>query len=226
MSAGILIDNQLDIPPGIDTLDDFRRWVHSEDFPEQGRIDWVAGKLEIEMAPDNIFWHSSPKSEIGVVIGQKVRHDDLGLLVIDKTRIVIPYADVSSEPDVVFVSHESISSGRVRFIPTANQKPDSYLEIEGPPDLVVEVVSDGSVTKDAQRLFESYFEGGIDEYWLVDARGAELSFQIYRRGRNQFVPAESDDDGSQKSGVLDSWYRFNRERGQNDLWRYDLAERD
>src|SRR5690606_1854141 len=38
MSAGILIDNQIDIPPGIDTLDAFRRWTHSDDFPEHGRI--------------------------------------------------------------------------------------------------------------------------------------------------------------------------------------------
>jgi Uma2 family endonuclease len=226
MSAGILIDNQIDIPSGIDTLDAFRRWTHSEDFPEEGRINWIRGKLEIERAADNIFWHSSPKSEISIVLGYRVREVDLGHTFIDKTRVAIPSVDLACEPDLVFVSQETISTGRVRLIPTADRKPDSYLEVEGPPDMVLEVVSDSSVVKDTERLFHDYFEGGVREYWLVDARGDELSFQIYTRGPEQFVPAETDDDGFQRSGVFDTWYTFSRYRDQHDLWRYDLAERN
>jgi Uma2 family endonuclease len=225
MSVGICIDNQLEIPPGIESLDAFRRWVHSDDFPEEGRINWIRGKLEIEMAPDNIFRHSSPKSRIAVVIGQHIQHSDLGHIFIDKTRVTMPAVDVSCEPDVVFVSHEAISEGRVEFIPTVNQAPDSFLEIEGPPDMVLEVVSNSSVVKDTERLFHDYYEGGVREYWLVDARGAELSFQIYTRGDAKFRPADTDDEGYQHSGILNTWYHFTRQRGKNDLWRYDLAER-
>jgi Uma2 family endonuclease len=225
MSVGIRINNQLEIPPGIESLDAFRRWVHSDDFPEEGRINWIRGKLEIEMAPDNIFWHSSPKSEIGAIIVHSSHIGDLGHAFIDKTRVTMPGVDLSCEPDVVFVSHESIAEGRVEFIPTVNQAPDSYLEIAGPPDMVLEVVSDSSVVKDTERLFCDYYEGGVREYWLVDARGAELSFQIFTRGVTGFRPADTDDDGYQRSAVFNTWYRFTRERGKNDLWRYDLAER-
>lgn len=225
MSAGILIDNQIDIPPGIDTLDAFRRWTHSENFPEEGRINWIRGKLEIEMAADNIFWHSSPKSEISGSLYAPVKERDLGIIFVDRTRVVLPNVDLGCEPDLLFVSHESISTGRVRFIPTADKKPDSYLEVEGPPDMVLEVVSDSSVAKDTQRLFHDYYAGGVREYWLVDARGDELSFQIYTRGPDQFVPAETDDAGYQHSDVFDTWYTFSRSRDQHNLWRYDLAEK-
>ena len=54
------------------------------------------------------------------------------------------------------------------------------MELEG-PDLVVEIVSDSSVTKDTQRLPLSYWQAGVTEYWLVDVGGERLSFQIYSR---------------------------------------------
>ncbi len=227
MSVGIRIDNQLDIPPGIETLDAFRRWVHSDDFPDQGRIDWVGGKLEIEIAPDSVFWHSSPKTEIGTVIAHQVRSGDLGYVFIDKTRIVMPDVDLACEPDVVFISHTSIDDARIKFVQSqSSPDKDSIREIEGPPDLVVEVVSDSSVSKDTERLFGDYDEGGVDEYWLVDAREAELSFQIYSRGPARFEPAATDDNGCQRSEVFDTWYRFTRHRDRHGLWRYDLEERD
>jgi Uma2 family endonuclease len=225
MSAGILIDNQIDIPPGIDTLDAFRRWVHSDDFPEHGRIDWVAGKLEIEMAPDNLQWHTSPKTEIGATLHTLAKGVDLGPVYIDKTRIVLPDSDVGSEPDVVLVTHDALESGRVVLVPTTKHEEDSFIEIEGPPDLVVEVVSDRSVVKDTQRLFERYCRGGVREYWLVDARGPELSFQIFTLRGDQYVPAETDRDGYQRSEVFGLRFSFSRTRGRNNLWRYDLAEK-
>ena len=45
MSLGILIQDEIDIPEGIDTLADFRRWAVSEEFPETGRIDYLAGRV-------------------------------------------------------------------------------------------------------------------------------------------------------------------------------------
>jgi hypothetical protein len=45
------------------------------------------------------------------------------------------------------------------------------------------------------------------------------------RGDAAFVHATADDAGYQRSDVFNTWYRFTRERGQNNLWRYDLAER-
>ncbi len=226
MSVGISIDHQLDIPPGLDTLDDFRRWVHSDDFPEGPRVHWIGGRLEIEMAADNVFRHSSPKTEIGAVLSQFVKIHNLGHVFIDQTLITMPAVDLSCEPDVVFVSHDAIAEGRVIPVPSrSSSDPDSIREIEGPPDLIVEIVSEGSVTKDTERLYHDYFEAGVLEYWLVDARRDELSLQLFGRGEEEFVPVKIDADGFQHSTVLNKDFVFSRRRDRNGLWSYDLAER-
>jgi Uma2 family endonuclease len=53
-----------------------------------------------------------------------------------------------------------------------------YIEILGSPDLVVEIVSDSSVRKDTTLLRDAYWKAGVREYWLFDARGAEIRFDI------------------------------------------------
>ena len=56
------------------------------------------------------------------------------------------------------------------------------MRLEGSPDLVIEVVSDGSVRKDMVRLRDQYWQAGIQEYWLIDVRGEHLLFDILRPG--------------------------------------------
>ncbi len=103
-------------------------------------------------------------------------------------------------------------------------KVDDFIEIEGGPDLIVEIVSPSSVTKDTRRLPPAYFDAGVREYWLVDARGSELVFQIFRRGESTFEQVVSDAEGFQRSDVLACRYRLERVRGRRDEWRYDLRE--
>jgi Uma2 family endonuclease len=61
------------------------------------------------------------------------------------------------------------------------------LELEGTPDWVLEVVSQSSVAQDTEWLRVSYHRAGIPEYWLIDARFDELSFQVLRRRRDRFA---------------------------------------
>ena len=73
---------------------------------------------------------------------------------------------------------------------------DRYGEEEGAPHLVVEIVSDRSVTKDTVRLLAAYWRSGILEYWLLDARGENLTFQIDHRGPAGHATAAMDAQGS------------------------------
>jgi Uma2 family endonuclease len=54
------------------------------------------------------------------------------------------------------------------------------VELEGTPDMVLEVVSPSSVQKDTVELRDLYWRAGVNEYWLVDARGDHLVFDILR----------------------------------------------
>jgi Uma2 family endonuclease len=125
----------------------------------------------------------------------------------------------------VYLSHAAVEAGLVKLVPRASEKPDSYLEIEGPPDLVVEVISDSSVGKDTKRLPEKYFLAGVPELWLIDARKQPLKFAIHTRGKRGFVAITPDNDGYLHSKVLDAHYFLEFRRDRKGWPLYVLHER-
>ena len=222
--ATVLLDHEIEIPT-IRDLADFRRWALSEDFPQRGRIDYIAGRIEVDMSPEDFFTHGTLKSEIAAEVKDRVDELDLGHTLIAETRISSIPGDVSAEPDVVVITHAAFDDGRVRLVPKASGEPDRFVEVEGAPDLIVEIVSDSSVSKDRRRLPGAYFAAGVSEFWLIDARGANLQFQIHHRGASSFISAEQDAEGYQRSDVLDAWYSLERDRHQRGHWIYRLRSK-
>jgi Uma2 family endonuclease len=225
MSAGVLISNRWRIPGGVNDLESFRRWARSRSFPKRGRIDFVGGRIEFDMSPDNLYFHTAPKSELGRVIGNRLVQTEIGQWFIDKTRVSCPAVGLSVEPDIVLVTDQSLAEGRVQLTPSRRPTPDSFVEIVGPLDLIVEIVSDKSVTKDKRRLKRKYFEAGVREYWIVDARGDALEFVIHHRSRTRFAAAPADETGYQQSLVLETAYWLEKRRGRSGHWTYRLHER-
>src|SRR6266700_3324391 len=111
MTVAIIFEDALRIPP-IASLDDFRRWMRSDDFPERGRIDYLQGEIEVDMSPENLFFHGTLKSEMVRVLLNCVNERDLGYLFTDRTRITCVEAGISAEPDIVVLSDEAIDTGR------------------------------------------------------------------------------------------------------------------
>jgi Uma2 family endonuclease len=225
MSGALILDEDVQVPLGICSLADFRRWALSDAFPERGRIDYIQGDIEIDMSPENLFYHGTLKTKVAATILDRVEELNLGHVCSDTTRISSVPADLSAEPDIVVISQVAIDEGRVRLVPAASEDPDSFVEIEGGPDLVVEIVSDSSVRKDTKRLPRAYFKAGVGEYWLIDARGERLTFGVHERGRGAFKAAPLDVDGFQMSRVLQCRYRLSRQRGLGGYWRYEMESR-
>ena len=219
--ASIIFQEQLEVPGDIGSLADFRRWATSDSFPDQGRIDYVTGHIEVDMSPDSLYTHGAVKIEIAGVIWQLLKKLDLGELYTDHARVSSVPASLSAEPDVVFLSHDSIDSGRVQFVEKAGRT-DDVIEIEGGPDLVVEIVSNSSVNNDTKRLPAAYFSAGVREFWLIDARGDDLIFHIHRRGSDSFEPVDIEDKDYQQSTVFSRRFRLTRNRNRHGRWIYDL----
>ena len=224
MVTTIRLEEEIEIPLSIQSLTDFRRWATSDDFPERGRIDYVAGCIEVEMSPEDFFCHGTLKGEIYARLHELVKRQRLGHLVTDRTRVSCPDAELSVEPDIVFLSAEALDGGRARLVPKASARPGRYVEVEGPPDLIVEIVSDTSVAKDTHRLPEAYFRAGVAEFWLADARSGELFFRIHHRGAAAFEPAPVDADGYQHSQVFGRAFRLDGTRDDRGHWTFDLTE--
>lgn len=214
-------DEEIEIPT-ICSLAEFRGWALSEQFPDRGRIDYIAGRIEVDMSPEDFFTHGTLKSEIAAEIKDRVDELDLGHTLIAETRISSVEGNISAEPDVVVISHDAFDLGRASLVPKASGDVDRFVEVEGAADLVVEIISDSSVRKDTKRLPPAYFAAGTRELWLIDARKADLRFEIYARGAGEFVTAARDEDGYQRGDVLDAWYWLDRQRHARGHWIYRL----
>jgi Uma2 family endonuclease len=173
------------IPARVVDLASFRRWTLSDQFPQQGRIDYVGGDIWVDMTMEEFFGHNQVKGEFTIVLGGLARSLHLGRFIHDRMRLVHEAVDLSCEPDGAFAFWETFRIGRLRLVP----EKQGIMELEGTPDMVLEVVSASSVTKDTRELRRCYWQVGIAEYWLVDVRREPLRFEILRRGATDYIPA-------------------------------------
>src|SRR5262249_51566316 len=110
-------------------------------------------------------------------IGNLNEELDLGTFYPDGVWLRNSAADLSTEPDGTFVSWEGRTSGRVQLV-SLRKRGFHYTQMTGTPDWVLEVVSQTSVRDDTVVLRRKIPRAGIPEYLLIDARGAEVGFQI------------------------------------------------
>jgi hypothetical protein len=99
----VIGEDQVVIPKGVVDLASFRQWTYQDDFPENGRIDFINGSIEIDLSPEQLFAHGRLKVEIsGTLLALLTRSD--WMIVSDSTRIASIEADLSAEPDIAVLS--------------------------------------------------------------------------------------------------------------------------
>jgi Uma2 family endonuclease len=135
-----------------------------------------------------------------VLLGQH----PIGDFIPDRMLLVNEAANLSTEPDGLFYLWTTMKSGRLRLVPG---KKSGYTQLEGTPDSVLEIVSDGSQTKDLITLRDLYWKAQIPEYWLVDARKDETRFDILRHAPEGYLQSPGE-DGWQHSEILGRSFRI------------------
>ncbi len=175
----------LRIPGWVNDHAAFRRWFHSTDFPDEGRVGYVSGELTLDLSREQIYSHNRVKTVIGAKLCELVTRCELGEFFGDGTMFSHIGAERSNNPDSVFIANASFENKAVRLV---EDDEGDYIEIEGSLDMVLEVVSDSSVKKDTVLLRDAYWNAGIREYWLVDARGDSLEFQILKHTSKGYSP--------------------------------------
>jgi Uma2 family endonuclease len=193
----------IEIPTWVEDLASFRRWTCSDDFPEHGRICYLAGEVSIDVSRQPVFTHVALKGVITAVLGQKVKTAQASLLLGDGARLSNERADISVVPDALFACRATLKE-RLQLLDTRGK---GYDELEGSPDMVLEVVSYSSVRKDTKVLRHSYWLADIREYWLVDARKEPLVFNILRHTPKGYRATPKKDDWM-KSSVFGKSFRL------------------
>lgn len=222
MATATITDSEtpIRIPPSAATLEGFREWATSDAFPERGRISFLDGEVVIDMAAEAYGKHNAPKTEITRVVEGLNREFDLGRFFGDRTLLTSRSAGLSTEPDGMFVTWKSFESGRVTLVPS-KADPDDFIEVQGTPDWVMEIVSRHYAAKDVDDLRQAYHRARIPEYWLINALDDAIDFQILVHQPEDYVPVESQ-GGWFASSLFGRSFRLTRERDRMGLWRYTL----
>ena len=211
---------QIDIPEWVVDLDSFCRWRQQDDVPEKLKAHFIDGRVWVDLHMEELFTHNQVKSAIGDSLGGWIRRNRLGMYLPDGMLYRSEAAALGTEPDGTVVLNATWESGRVSS--TAGKKSGATATILiGTPDIVIEILSPSSEDKDFEWLMANYHNAGIPEYWLIDARGPTLRFDIHRHRAKGYIVARKS-GGWIKSDVLSKSFRLAREYGENEIPYYEL----
>ena len=150
-----------------------KRKLTYEDYaktPEGERWELIDGELtnhEAIMAPSAKRAHQRNQMKLGSRMSFFAEESDLGEVYSD-FDVVLSDTD-TVRPDLLYVSKD-----RLHIITEDN--------IQGAPDLVVEIRSPSTARQDWTVKRELYARHGVKEYWLVDPEAATVSVLLLENG--------------------------------------------
>jgi Uma2 family endonuclease len=157
-----------------------RKWTY-EDYakipPDGNRHEIIEGEWIMTPAPE--IPHQRACRKLGRILDEHAARHGLGEVFFAPIDVVLSPEDVV-QPDLLFVS-----SGRTAVITRKN--------LQGAPDLVVEILSSTTAAIDRTHKRALYERAGVREYWIVDpeARTAEIHefgsarrVRIYQEGQS------------------------------------------
>ena len=135
-------------PQGQWTYGDYKR------LPQDGwRYEVIEG--ELHMAPAPRPRHQEATINLATAMSQFARSKRLGKVYTAPIDVLLPGLASPVQPDVLFIANERLDMVKEEFI-------------EGPPDLVIEVLSPSNWLDDRRIKFHLYARAGVREYWIVD----------------------------------------------------------
>jgi Uma2 family endonuclease len=194
----IVVADQVRIPSWVNDLESFRRWARSDGYPERGWVSFLDDEIWVDMQMEQLFTHNRVKTCFTITLAGLADSAQLGYFFSDRCLLSHEGANLSTEPDGTFCSFEAIEGGRVHLVEGVEE---GFVELEGTPDIVLEIVSTYSVRKDTKVLRNLYWRAGVPEYWLVDVRKPPVQFDILRWTERRYV-ATRPTKGWRKSKVF------------------------
>jgi Uma2 family endonuclease len=159
---------------------------------ETVQAEWVNGEVILSMPPKKR--HQDLSAFLTSLLLMFARLFRLGTVLAAPFEMRATPDGPAREPDLLFVSREHLER-------LTEQR------LSGPADLVIEVISDESVTRDRAEKFYEYQAAGITEYWLIDPRPARERMDFYvldPQGRYRAMPLDA--EGRYHSTVLTGFW--------------------
>lgn len=167
--------------PGPMSYAEFLAWADEDTLAE-----WVNGEAIM----------TSPASNI---------HQDLSGFLESLLRIFVESRQIGIVRNAPF--QMKLEHGRepdLLFVATAHLQRLQETYLDGPADLVVEIVSPESAGRDRGEKFIEYEAGGVLEYWLLDPQRQWAEFYLLQNGRYHLAFAGA--AGEYRSTVLPGFW--------------------
>jgi Uma2 family endonuclease len=164
------------------TFEEFLEW-----YDEETRAEWVDGEV-IFMSPNSLE-HQDIVGFLAALLRIFAEVNNQGLVLTQPFLMKLSSRPSGREPDLMLIGRERLVSLQAAYL-------------DGPADLVIEVISPESRTRDRRDKYQEYEQAGVREYWLLDPTRNQADFyQLQPAGIYQTV--SFGDDGIFRSQVLD-----------------------
>lgn len=142
------------------TLDDYLR------LDDDIRVELIEGEFVVTASPTPR--HQVVIGNLHLLLEPKVRRLGLGKVFLSPLDTVLSRHNVL-QPDLLFIAHEHLDRVGNR--------------VNGPPDLVIEVLSPRRAAHDRKVKKRLYRRFGVREYWIVDPKAETVLVLELRDGR-------------------------------------------
>lgn len=126
--------------------------------------EWVNGEVIVFKPPTSI--HQATKGFLHQLLGLFIDLFALGKMLFAPFEMKLQEGSSCREPDILFVANENLE----RLTED---------RLEGPADLVIEIVSDHTVHNDRDDKYKEYQAAGVREYWIIDPRPDKQRADFY-----------------------------------------------
>ncbi|MBL7815528.1 MAG: Uma2 family endonuclease [Saprospiraceae bacterium] len=160
-------------------------FLERDDFEEGYIYELINGTIMKRASPN--AEHQNAVLNIAAIMRAYVLEKNLGKCYIAPLDVVFDNFDLV-QPDVLFIAKERLNIVS-KFI-------------EGAPDLVVEVLSQGTVKMDRNEKLKTYRKNGVSEYWIVDYKKKSIEIYALKDGDYDMV-SYGDETGEVESVLLE-----------------------
>jgi Uma2 family endonuclease len=137
------------------------------------RAEWVEGKVQL-MSPASSR-HQDIAMFLATLLNLFVTFRNLGKVRAAPYQMRLQHPPRGREPDILFISQANLGKSTKQYL-------------DGPADLVVEIISPESTGRDRGDKFYEYEMAGVLEYWLIDPQRERAEFyQLDEQGHYELV---------------------------------------
>jgi len=151
---------------------------------ESNRYEIIAGEMFVSASPSKR--HAWISTRLFRWIADYAEQNNLGVVFHAPVDVRLTLHDVVV-PDVIFLREERKHLFGEHFV-------------DGPPDLIVEILSPSTRSRDVTAKKRLYAETGVQEYWVVDQVTADVT--VYWRSHKGSYEVISAEDGKVRSRII------------------------